>query len=112
MAGKRKKGEKSEPAAFAADGDPADGPRNVDEALDGLERIVGELEAGDLPLEQALSRFEKGVRFARRGGELLDAVEERVEMLLSDREETVPFEHEEVAPFEREDAGESDDGGV
>jgi exonuclease VII small subunit len=35
------------------------------------------------------------VGLARRGSTLLDAVEERVEQLLSDRDETVPFTSEE-----------------
>ena len=56
-----------------------------------FERVVAELEAGDLPLETALKRFEDGVRLARQGGQLLDAVEQRVEMLLEGREGTAPF---------------------
>lgn len=67
----------------------------IDEILDGLEGVVQELEAGDLPLEEALRRFEHGVGLARRGSTLLDAVEERVEQLLADRDEAVPFSNEE-----------------
>lgn len=63
----------------------------IDTILGELERVVGELEAGDLPLEIALRRFEDGVRLARQGGQLLDAVEQRVEMLLEGREGSVPF---------------------
>lgn len=63
----------------------------IDEILDGLEAVVHELEAGDLPLEDALRRFEHGVELARRGSTLLDAVEERVEQLLADRDEAVPL---------------------
>ncbi|MFY0537009.1 exodeoxyribonuclease VII small subunit [Nannocystis pusilla] len=59
--------------------------------LASLERVVAELEAGDLPLETALQRFEDGVRLARRGTSLLDAVEQRVEVLLEGRDEAVPF---------------------
>lgn len=66
----------------------------IDAILDGLEQAVQELEAGDLPLEQALRRFEQGVALARRGSTLLDAVEERVEQLLADRDEAVPFASE------------------
>lgn len=67
----------------------------IDEILDGLEAVVQELEGGDLPLEDALRRFEHGVQLARRGSTVLDAVEERVEQLLADRDETVPFGNEE-----------------
>lgn len=63
----------------------------IDRVLGDLERVVAELEAGDLPLETALQRFEDGVRLARQGGQLLDAVEQRVEMLLEGREGTAPF---------------------
>jgi len=67
------------------------GDAGVDELLDGLERIVKELESGDLPLERALERFEQGVRLARRGSAALDAIEERVEMLLAERDQVVPL---------------------
>ncbi len=76
----------------------ADGA-GIDAVLDGLESVVKELESGDLPLERALERFEEGVRLARKGGQILDAVEARVEMLLADRDEVVPLEAEaEEAP--------------
>jgi exodeoxyribonuclease VII small subunit len=91
---------KDQPQTPQAAADPARGAasvedeRGVDEILDGLEEVVHALEAGDLPLERALERFEEGVRLARRGSRLLDAVEQRVERLLADRDETVPFSPE------------------
>jgi exodeoxyribonuclease VII small subunit len=63
----------------------------IDAILEGLEGVVRELESGSLSLEKALGRFEEGVRLARRGSELLDAVERRVEILLADRDETRPL---------------------
>ncbi len=63
----------------------------IDDVLTNLERIVKELEGGELPLEVALERFESGVRLARRGSALLDAVEQRVEVLLEGRDEVAPF---------------------
>jgi exodeoxyribonuclease VII small subunit len=87
-------------------GEPQDpgtpGPA-IDQVLGDLERVVAELEAGDLPLETALKRFEDGVRLARQGGQLLDAVEQRVEMLLEGREGTAPF------PGARDDENEDGD---
>jgi exodeoxyribonuclease VII small subunit len=76
-------------------GDAADDTMGIDEILDGLEAVVAELEAGELPLEEALRRFEHGVGLARRGSTVLDAVEERVEQLLADRDQAVPFASEE-----------------
>lgn len=73
----------------------AEASMSIDEILDGLEGVVAELEGGDLPLEDALRRFEHGVGLARKGSTLLDAVEERVEQLLDERDEAVPFSSEE-----------------
>ena len=81
----------------------------IDTVLGELERVVAELEAGDLPLEIALRRFEDGVRLARQGGQLLDAVEQRVEMLLEGREGSVPFPG---ADLQNEDEGDDDDDSV
>jgi exodeoxyribonuclease VII small subunit len=78
----------------AAGAEPDGDARGVDEILEGLEAVVQQLESGELPLEEALARFEHGVRLARRGGQLLDAVEQRVEKLLAERDETVPFSAE------------------
>lgn len=63
----------------------------VDTVLDQLEGVVAELESGELPLERALDRFAAGVRLARRGGQMLDAVEERVETLLAERDDVAPL---------------------
>ena len=87
-----KKGTSKKAAARAQDAEAAgESGQSIDEILDGLEEVVTELEAGDLPLEEALRRFEHGVTLARQGSAVLDAVEERVEQLLADREEAVPF---------------------
>ena len=80
----------------------------IDQVLGELERVVAELEAGDLPLESALKRFEDGVRLARQGGQLLDAVEQRVEMLLEGRDGTAPF----PGTNEDEEEGSDDDDSV
>ncbi len=53
--------------------------------LKSLEGAVERLEQGDLPLEEALSCFEEGVKSAGRCQTLLKEVETRVELLLKDR---------------------------
>lgn len=63
-------------------------------SLGALERIVAQLESGDLPLERALGIFEEGVGLARRCQEKLTEAERKVELLLRERGEikAVPFE--------------------
>jgi len=64
-------------------------------ALDKLEEIVGKLEEGELPLDDALKMFEEGVRLARFCGGKLDAAERRIEILMKAEDggvEAIPFE--------------------
>jgi exodeoxyribonuclease VII small subunit len=65
-----------------------------EESLSALERIVKQLESGELPLERALELFEEGVIIARRCQSQLEEVERKVEMLLRERGEikVIPFE--------------------
>ena len=53
-----------------------------EEALAGLERIVRDLEEGDLPLDDALKLFEEGVRLSRFCGAKLDEAEKKIEILM------------------------------
>ena len=46
-----------------------------------LEVLVGRLEGGELPLEEALAVFEAGVALVRQLGDRLNAAEARVEVL-------------------------------
>jgi len=50
--------------------------------LDELEKVVKELEAGDLPLERSLELFEKGMRLSDTCRKQLEEAETRVEMLI------------------------------
>lgn len=53
-----------------------------DQVLDRLRQVVLRLEQGSLSLEQALLAFEDGVMLSRRGSAILDAAEQRVELLI------------------------------
>ncbi len=70
-------------------------------SLASLERIVANLESGDLPLDRALELFEEGVALARRCQSQLGDAERKVEMLLRERGEikVVPFEPPKDAPI-------------
>lgn len=71
-----------------------------EEALKQLEVIVSRLERGDLPLEEALSVFEEGVRLTKLCSARLGEAERRVK-ILTRSVESVPGELEE-RPFEEE----------
>ena len=60
--------------------------KNFETSLAALERVVRELERGDLPLEESLKLFEQGVKLSRECQERLNQAERRVEMLLRDTE--------------------------
>ena len=67
---------------------------SFDQVLAQLRSIVERLEGGNLSLEQSLAAFEEGVRLSRTGARILDAAEQRVEILLKDEsgaERAVPF---------------------
>ena len=57
-----------------------------EEALKQLEAIVSRLEIGDLPLEEALSIFEEGVRLTRLCSVRLSEAEQRVNILVRSAE--------------------------
>ena len=64
---------------------------SFEQVLENLEGVVTELERGELPLEQALAAFERGVMLSRKGASLLDDAERRIEVLLGQGEATEPL---------------------
>ena len=72
-------------------------PESFEAALDRLEKIVKELENGDLPLERSIELFEKGMELSETCRKQLSDAETRVEVLLKrqGRVEAQPFELEE-----------------
>jgi exodeoxyribonuclease VII small subunit len=61
--------------------------KNFEKNLQTLEDIVDELEAGELSLDDALKRFEKGVKITRECQQALSAAEQRVNILLEENGE-------------------------
>ena len=71
------------------------GEVTFEEALSQLEALVARLEAGDLPLEEALRAFEEGVRLTRLCARRLEDAERRVHLLTrtpEGGEQEIPFE--------------------
>ena len=50
------------------------------------QQIVQDLESGELPLETALKKFEEGMKVARTCTVRLDEIEQKVTMLLQDKD--------------------------
>jgi exodeoxyribonuclease VII small subunit len=72
-------------------------PKSFESSLEELERIVRELEQGELPLERSLELFEQGVSLSRECQERLNQAERRIEILMRDNKgqpTTRPFEAE------------------
>ncbi|MDI3327673.1 MAG: exodeoxyribonuclease VII small subunit [Alicyclobacillaceae bacterium] len=57
-------------------------PSSFEEAMTRLERIVQELENGQLALEDSIARFQEGILLAKWCREQLDRAEQRIEVLL------------------------------
>ena len=76
--------------------------QNFETSLAALEKIVRELENGDLPLEKSLRLFEEGVKLSRECQERLNQAERRIEVLLRDNEGNPRVETLEAAESQSE----------
>ena len=81
-------------------------PPEFEQALAELESLVQRLERGDVPLDEALKTFERGVALTRHCQACLQAAQQKVEILLkrSGQPEVQPFE----VPGEGPAAGNAD----
>ena len=73
---------------------------DFEQALAELEQLVERLERGDLPLDEALKTFERGVALTRHCQTSLKAAQQKVEILLrkSGQAELAPFAGADEAP--------------
>lgn len=67
-----------------------------EESIKQLAEIVDRLESGDLPLDESVALFEKGMHIARRSQAQLDRAEKKVEELIAVDENGTPS----TRPFE------------
>ena len=82
-------------------------PKPFETSLEELERIVRELEQGELTLEKSLELFEQGVKLSRECQERLAQAERRIEVLMRDNQGRAT-----VRPFDPESemsAGDDED---
>ena len=59
-----------------------DQKKSIEKSLTELERLVEELENGDLELDQALKKFEKGVKLSRECQKNLEEAEMKIKILM------------------------------
>jgi len=85
--------------------DPTDDNLTFEQALGELERIVHELEDGEVDLEESLARYEKGVGLLKRCYGQLRQAEQRIVQLTGVDEEgrpmVQPFAHTATAETEK-----------
>ena len=56
--------------------------KSIEARLSELETILEELESGDLELDQALKRFEQGVKLSRECQKILEDAEMKIKILM------------------------------
>lgn len=68
--------------------------KNFEKSMQQLEKIVSQMESGDLGLEESLEQFEQGIRLAKNCQDTLANAELRVEQLIEKNglQQTAVFE--------------------
>lgn len=56
---------------------------SFESSMQELESIVNKMEQGELPLEDALKQFERGIQLIRQSQKTLQEAEQKVQILLS-----------------------------
>lgn len=64
---------------------------SFDVVLEQLRQVVTTLERGEQSLEESLALYEKGVALTRRGHDLLNTAEKRIELLVGPGGATTPL---------------------
>ncbi|MDD5595364.1 MAG: exodeoxyribonuclease VII small subunit [Candidatus Omnitrophica bacterium] len=56
-----------------------------EEALKKLEKIVDDLESGELTLDEALKKYQEGIELSRLCGQRLDNAKKKIELLMKNK---------------------------
>lgn len=74
-------------------------PINFEESMKKLEQIAGELEKGDLTLDESVSKFEEGMQLSKQCSLTLEEAEKKINILIQDQNgelQEQPFKPEEA----------------
>jgi exodeoxyribonuclease VII small subunit len=77
--------------------------KTFEQAMKQLEKIVQDLESGDMPLEKSIKTFEEGIQLSKFCSEKLDETEKRITILMQNSDGKVfetPFSAEKGDPKE------------
>ena len=74
-----------------------------EEALKKLEKIVEDLEGGNLPLDDSLDKYEEGIRLSKMCAKKLEVAKKKIEILLKSENGSV-----ELRPFDEKTAQKTD----
>ncbi|MFB4166427.1 exodeoxyribonuclease VII small subunit [Virgibacillus sp. JSM 102003] len=68
---------------------------SFEEAMVQLEKIVGKLEEGDVPLEKAITYYQEGMKLSKVCSDKLSNVQEKMTQIMNEQGELEPFEVQE-----------------
>lgn len=57
---------------------------NFEESMESLEKIVQELEKGDLNLDDSVKKFEEGMKISKECNKFLEQAEKRITVLINE----------------------------
>lgn len=57
--------------------------KSFEEQMEQLEKIVGELEKGELSLEDSVSKFEEGIKISKECNKTLEEAEKKITILVN-----------------------------
>ncbi len=58
--------------------------KSFEENIEELEKIVTELEKGDLNLDDSVSKFEEGIKLSKQCNKILEDAEKKITILLNE----------------------------
>ena len=62
---------------------------NFEETMQELEKIVQELEKGDLNLDDSINKFEEGMKLSKSASDYLEKAEKKITVLINAKDEEI-----------------------
>ena len=66
--------------------------KSFEEQIEELEKIINELENGNLNLDQSVEKFEEGMKISKECNKMLESAEKRITILLNNQDDEVKEE--------------------